>query len=341
MIPGRALGSVRYNPAAAMIPALRPPLLLAILALAGLLACGEPLSAEDELRAMVAEGVRAAEKGDLVACDLHTYPGIRYAAEYLGLEVVGIEGDADGMDPDALAAQCTKRAPRFLYLVPTFHNPTNAVLTQDRKRAIAELAETYGFDIVEDEISRKLLPDCPPLLKSFIPERCYLVATLAKLVAGGLRISYVMPPKDRRDDLLGSLHTTALMVSPLLAEIAATWINDGTADRVIAEKRRELERRNRVAAEILKGLRFNSWPTSYFIWLTLPEGWELLRFEAEADRAGVPIAPASCFAVEKERTADAVRICLGGTADLDTLKEALTVLAHLLGRQPGLDSVVL
>jgi DNA-binding transcriptional MocR family regulator len=283
----------------------------------------------------------AAEKGDLVATDLHTYPGIRFAAEHLGLEIVGIEGDDHGMDPDALLSQCNKRSPRFLYLVPTFQNPTNTVLPESRRRAIAEIAGKHGFDIIEDEINRKLLPDSPPLIKSIIPDRCYLVASLAKLVAGGLRVSYVMTPGDRRDDMLGALHTTTLMVSPLLAEIAAGWINDGTADRAIADKRRELERRNLVAAELLKDFRFKGWPTSYALWLTLPDGWLPARLEAEAEREAVPIAPASCFAMDMDRMANAARICLGGTTDLDTLKRALTVLANILKGQPGLDSVVL
>jgi DNA-binding transcriptional MocR family regulator len=283
----------------------------------------------------------AAAKGDVVATEVHTYPGIKSAAEHLGLEIVGIEGDDEGMDPDALASCCAQRKIRFIYLVPTFNNPTNTVLPENRRHAIAEIAEKYGIDIIEDEINRKLLEDPAPLMKSIIPHRCYLVATLAKLVAGGLRVSYVVTPGGLREGLLASLHTTALMVSPLLAEIAAIWINDGTADRVIAEKRRELRRRNLAAGEILRGFRFRSWPTSYFIWLLLPDSWRQARFEVEAEREGMIVAPACCFAVDEDRMANAVRICLGGMTDLETLKGALTVLADVLRGRGGPENVFL
>jgi DNA-binding transcriptional MocR family regulator len=283
----------------------------------------------------------AGKRGDVIATDLHTYPGIRFAAEHLGLEVVGIEGDDDGMDPDALASCCAGRSVRFLYLVPTYQNPTNTVLSESRRHAIAGIAEKYGVDIIEDEINRKLLPDPPPLIKSIVPERCYLIATLAKLVAGGLRICYVAPPGERRDELLAALHTTALMVSPLLGEIAAVWINDGTADRVIAEKRHELERRNKAAAAILRDFDFRGWPTSYFIWLRLPAAWRLARFQTEAEQARIIVAPSTCFAIDKNRQANAVRLCLGGLLDIDTLKASLTSLVDVLRGQGSPESVVL
>jgi DNA-binding transcriptional MocR family regulator len=283
----------------------------------------------------------AAEKGDVIATEVHTYPGIRFAAEHIGLEIVGIESDDLGMDPDALVSCCRRRQVRFLYLVPTYNNPTNTVLPEDRRHAISQIADKYGVDIIEDEINRKLHPEPLPLMKSIIPDRCHLVATLAKLVAGGLRISYVVPPGDRRDDLLAALHTTALMVSPLLAEIAAIWIKDGTADRVITEKKRELERRNQAANEVLKGFQFMSWPTSYFLWLHLPESWRLAHFETELERERILVAPASCFAVDKDRMANAVRICLGGMTDLSTLRRTLAILADVLRGKGSLESVVL
>lgn len=283
----------------------------------------------------------AAERGDVIATELHTYPGIKFAAEHLGLEVAGIEGDDDGMDPDALEACCRERKVRFLYLVPTFNNPTNTVLPADRKRAISGIAEKYGIEIIEDEINYRLLPDPSPVLKSLLPDRCYLIATLAKPVAGGLRIAYVAPPAGRRDGLLSSLHTTALMVSPLLAEVAAIWINDGTAERSIAEKTRELKIRNTAANSILKDFRFRGWPTSYFIWLSLPDNLRSAVFETEAKRERIVVAPACCFAVDKDRMANAARIGLGGAIDRDTLKSALETVAHILKGHGASDAVVL
>jgi DNA-binding transcriptional MocR family regulator len=73
----------------------------------------------------------------------------------------------------------------------------------------------------------------------------------------------------------------------------------------------------------------------------LPDNWRPERFAAEAERERVTVAPASCFAIDQDRMANAARICLGGAIDLDTLKRALAVLANILKGQGGLESVVL
>jgi DNA-binding transcriptional MocR family regulator len=282
-----------------------------------------------------------AEKGDSIAADEHIYPGIRFAAEKLGLEVVGIEADGEGILPDALAARCEAGPVRFLYCVPTFNNPTNSVLSGSRRHAIAETAEKYGFEIIEDEINRRLLPEALPLISSIVPDRSYLIAPVTKMMGGGVRICYLVAPERAREELVTTVHTTMLMVSPILAEIASVWINDGTADRVIAERRKENKRRNQVAEKILSGFQFTAWPTSYFIWLTLPETWQVASFAAEAQTQGVLVAPSCCFAVDESREANAVRICIGAAADHDTLQRALTALAQVLRGRSNIESIIL
>jgi DNA-binding transcriptional MocR family regulator len=282
-----------------------------------------------------------AGKGDIIAADQHIYPGIRFAAEHFGLEVVGIESDREGIMPDALAACCEKRRVRFLYCVPTFNNPTNTVLPESRRHAIAEMAGKYGFEIIEDEISRRLLPESLPLISTLAPERSYLVAPVTKLMGGGVRICYLVAPTEVREKLTRAVHTTTLMVSPILAEIASVWIGDGTADRVMAARIEENRRRNEVAAGIISGLEFTAWPTSYFIWLTLPDSWPVTSFTAEAQTRGVLVAPACCFAVDPLREANAVRICFGAARDIETLKRALGILMGVIRGQSNVESIVL
>lgn len=282
-----------------------------------------------------------ADKGDIIAANEHIYPGIKFAAFKLGLEVVGIEADSEGILPDALAACCEARPVRFLYTVPTFNNPTNSILSESRRRAIVEMAQKYGFEIIEDEINRRLLPESLPLISSIVPERSYLIAPVTKMLGGGVRICYVVAPERIREEIIKAVHTTMLMVSPILAEIASVWINDGTADRVIAGRKKENKQRNQIAEKILCGFEFTAWPTSYFVWLTLPETWQAESFAAEAQTHGVLVAPACCFSVDESREANAVRICIGTPADQDTLKRALTTLAQVLGGRSNIESIIL
>ena len=281
------------------------------------------------------------EKGDLVAANRHAYPGIKFAAAELGLDVVGIEADGEGLLPDALAECCESRPPRFLYCVPTFNNPTNSLLSEARRYAIAEMAEKYGFEIIEDEINRRLAPESLPLISSLVPERSYLVSPVTKMLGGGVRICYLAAPKKHREKLIKAVYTTMLMVSPILAEIASVMINDGTADRVIAERKRENRRRNQITKKVLGDFQFAAWPTSYFIWLSLPDTWRVSAFVAEAQTRGVLVAPSTCFAVDAGREADAVRIGIGAAEDHDTLERGLNILAEVLRGPSDIESLVL
>ncbi|UCE24349.1 MAG: PLP-dependent aminotransferase family protein [Candidatus Zixiibacteriota bacterium] len=281
-----------------------------------------------------------AKRGDVIVSARHTYPGLKWATDLAGLKLIGIESDDEGLLPDALESCCAKHRVRFLYCIPTLDNPTNAIMSESRRRALADVAEKHGVEIIEDEINRRLVKDPPPLMSSIAPDRTFLIASLSKVVAGGLRICYLIAPSRYRDRLLRGICSTTLVVAPLMAELAAQWISDGTAERTVVRKRAEAEKRSRVAVEALSGLDFNSAPTSYFVWLKLPERWHPTEFAAETHRRGVIVAPSDLFAVDSTDIDRAARICLGGHVDLETLERGLKVLASILRGDTCPESVV-
>ncbi|MFP3449563.1 PLP-dependent aminotransferase family protein, partial [Pseudomonas sp. SIMBA_067] len=82
--------------------------------------------------------------GDTVLCDPLTYPGLLLAAQQLGLRIVAVPGDADGMRPDHLEQACQQSGARLLYLNPTFQNPTAHTMPVARRQAIAEVLLKCG-----------------------------------------------------------------------------------------------------------------------------------------------------------------------------------------------------
>ncbi len=282
-----------------------------------------------------------ARTGDIIATEKHTYPGIKCVAEILGLQLVGVESDDEGLLPDSFASCCARHRVKFLYCVPTLHNPTNVTLPESRRRALAEIAEKYDIKIIEDEINRRLVENPPPLISSLVPERSYLIASLSKVIAGGLRICYLVSPKKSQESIYRALIGTSLQVSPLLAELAAMWISDGTAERTVARKIAEAGRRSRLARSVLKGLDFNLAQFSYFIWLKLPQHWHRRDFAVEARRRGVIVAPADVFAIGNAVCGNAARICLGGHIDLETLEQGLGIVASVVHGSPRSDTVVI
>jgi len=111
-----------------------------------------------------------------------TYPGIKAAAGKLGLRLVGVAMDEQGILPDALGSACRQHKPKAIYLVPTMHNPTTATQSPSRRKAVAEIIRKAGAILIEDDAYGSLDPSISPIA-NLIPERTYLAVCLSKCIA--------------------------------------------------------------------------------------------------------------------------------------------------------------
>ena len=284
--------------------------------------------------ALVASLSAVASSGDWVFTEEMTYPGIKAAAKLLHLRLHGIAMDDEGLTPEAFESACKQRSAKALYCVPTLQNPTVTTMSSKRRKAIVKIAKQYDIAIVEDDVMRPLVEDAPPTLASLAPDRTFFITTLSKAISGGLRVAFVACPQGTAPNVGEGVWATQYMVPPLMAEIAATWIEDNTAERAMQWKREAIKERLDVAGEVLSGLTFHSHPSSYHIWVELPEGWTSASFSAEARRRGVVVTPAEAFQISGGEPPRCVRVCLGAVDDVHTLRAGLEVLAEISTSSP-------
>lgn len=272
--------------------------------------------------------------GDLVLTDALTYPGLRGAAGQLGIRLLGLPGDADGLLPDAIAEACRTRGAKALYCVPTMHNPTTVTMPPERRQAIAAEARRHGLHIIEDD-AYGLLPSSPlPALATLAPEITFHVATLSKVLNPALRAAYVVAPDAQRAGrLAAALRANVLMASPLLTGLLTGWVRDGTAAAILAAIRRECAARQAMARDILPPRSSEAHPEGLHLWLRLPPHWDRLDFVAHLRRReGLAVVPSDAFLVGDAVNAPAaVRVSLGAARDQPALREALLRLADALG----------
>jgi DNA-binding transcriptional MocR family regulator len=108
---------------------------------------------------------------------------------------------------------------------------------------------------------------------------------------------------------------------------------DGAAAEIVKLKRRDAHQRQAIVSEALAGYVFEADPTSYHLWLKLPEVWRSEAFTAAAARAGVAVSTSSTFAMTPGHAPNAVRLALGLPSH-DELRVASRRLANLLRRRP-------
>jgi DNA-binding transcriptional MocR family regulator len=272
------------------------------------------------------------EPDDLVLTESSTYPGLVALARQLRVRLQGLPMDGDGIRPDAFEAAVRRGGARALYCMPTLQNPTNAVMPKSRRQKIAAIARERGVLLFEDDIHGHLLADAPKPLAAFAPEQTYYFSSTSKVLAPGLRIAYVLAPEGRMERLSAGVRATTWMVPPLMAEIATGWIEDGTADTILAAKRREAAARQALAARHLGPFGARSVSAAYHVWLPLPRPWKTDDFVRRLRRRGIAVAPAELFAVGPGAPPEAVRVCLGAVPTRADLDRGLAAIAETLAR---------
>lgn len=272
-----------------------------------------------------------AEPGDVVLTEEFTYPGLKAAANLLRLRLHGIPTDGEGILPDACARACRQRRVKALYTIPTLHNPTTRTTGEQRRREIAAIAARHGIPIIEDEAHQLLASGPPPTYWSIAPEQTYFIAGLSKVVTGALRVTYLVAPAAAVPRLSEAIWATTWMVAPLTAEIAALWIEDGTADATVTRKRREAVARQRIAAQLLLGLSFETQAAALNVWIDpLPRGAAAADVVAAARNCGVAVTPGSAFAAGSAGGRAAVRVSLTAAETRSELRRGLTILSEVL-----------
>src|SRR3984957_3912293 len=282
-----------------------------------------------------------AKAGDVVLSEALTYPGARSIAAQLGLTLVGVDMDEQGLDADAFADTCKRFGPKALYVNPTLLNPTTHTISRSRRVAIAEIARRFGVSIVEDDPYGFLPTDGPPPFAVIAPDVTWHVGGLAKCLGAGLRIAYVVVPDARSGWLFASsVRTATVMASPVTVALATRWIADGTADALLAAGRQESMERQRLAVAILPRHSFRADPVGFHLWVSLPESWTRSAFVGHMRSTGVGVVASDAFATDGAPP-EAVRVCLGGPADRAAVRGALEFMAHALTESPTLASTFL
>jgi DNA-binding transcriptional MocR family regulator len=268
--------------------------------------------------------------GDAVLCEGLTYPGIKAVAARLGLKLVGVAVDEDGMEPMAFAQACAEHAPKAVYLNPTLLNPTTATMPEARRLEIIETARACGVVIIEDDAYSPLLKRPPAAFMTLAPDITYYVASLSKCIGAGLRIAYLVAPDQRRLwPVNGIMRTASVMASPLTAALSSLWIEDGTAEAVVAGVRKEVAARQRLAADILPPSSYVMHPEAFHLWLTLPAPWQRSAFSSRLRALDMSVVVSDAFAVT-EPAPEAVRISLGGVLSRAEVRNALEFVTHVL-----------
>ena len=281
--------------------------------------------------------------GDTVLTEAATFAGMKTLAEQLGLRLLGLGMDEQGLTPDALDRGAAAGA-KILYTIPTLQNPTGRLMGAKRRGEIAAIARRRNITIVEDDIYAPFVADQqrPAPLSTHAPERSFHIASLSKAIAPGLRCGYMVAPDaaalDRVERGVRAFSYAPSSFGPL---IGTQWIEDGTAHEIRDSARRSVAERLTIARRVL-GLAIEGPHLSFapHIWLPMSD-LAAERVAGRALRQGVAITPPSVPIVDAAQISG-VRLCIGAPADVASLERGLKIVQGALSdaSNEGISAVV-
>ena len=271
-----------------------------------------------------------ARPGDTLLAAALSYPHFHDLAGLMGLRRHPVESDDQGLCPEALDAACRDTGAKLLAANLTLHNPTGAVMGEDRRRALAAVARRHDLWVIEDDVYGLLLERRPPALRTLAPERTVYVTSVSKTLAPGLRLGFLVAPPILHARLLDALHTLLLGAPTPGARLFRHWLERGLADRAVHFQREETAARHALARAALGPLAPNAAGAGHHLWLRLPGRWRAGTLVDRLKAADVHVLAGDLFAYGPGRVPHALRLSLSAAADRASLERALRLVRHIV-----------
>ncbi len=233
--------------------------------------------------------------GSVIVLEDPTFPGAVDAFRAAGARILSVPLHSGGADIDLVAATISQNTVRAVYLMPTFHNPTGAVMPAAPRRELARFARASQVPIIDDCTLAELAlgGEPPPPLASYGPDAPIVsIGSLSKLFWAGLRVGWIRASRSVIAQLGQLKAVTDLGCSLVSQAIAASMLAD--VQRIGDVRRAELTERLALLEDLLHGTlpdwRWRRPRGGLSIWARLPAG-SSAELAQVAGRHGVLIAP--------------------------------------------------
>ena len=284
--------------------------------------------------------------GDKVIVEGPTFLATIQCFRLYGAELICAPIDADGVQTDGLEQLIAEHRPKFVYLIPTFGNPSGALLSLERRQRVLELAVKYQTLVVEDDPYGDLyFGDAPPppsllaLSESVPGSRDFLVycGSLSKVLAPGLRIGWMVAPPALLAHAVMCKQFSDAHTSTFAQATAAQYLATGRMPTTLATVRRVYGERaiamgNALRRELGSAVSFVQPQGGLFFWARLTGANGQLQNAAEFAKkaiaelvAFVPGAP--FYAVQPDPATFRLSFA---TADIGRIEEGIARLGRAL-----------
>ena len=283
--------------------------------------------------------------GDKVIVEGPTFLATIQCFRLYGAELISAPIDGNGVKTDELEKLIAEHKPKFVYLIPTFGNPSGAMLSLGRRKAVLEMAVKHNTLIVEDDPYGDLyFGDAPPPsllnLSATVPGSRELLVhcgSLSKVLSPGLRVGWMIAPAELLAKATMCKQFSDAHTSTFAQATAAQYLKAGRMPATLAKVRKVYAERAQAMGDALRkelgdAIEFVQPQGGLFVWARLTgadgkvaDGNELAKRAIEKGVAFVPGTPFYCA------NPDSATLRLSfATADVDKIREGVARLGQAL-----------
>jgi len=247
------------------------------------------------------------DPGDVILAEAPSYVGALGTFHSYQAQVVHVAMDDDGLIPEALVAaieacRAAGRPVKLLYTIPNFHNPAGVTMADARRTEIADICRRADIAILEDNPYGLLGFDdrVRRAIRADDADNVIYLGSFSKTFAPGLRVGWVLAPHAVREKLV--LANEAATLNPpvfnqmLISRYLATF---DWQSQIKAYRQTYAERRDTMLAALAdrmpEGTTWTSPDGGFYVWVTLPEGFDASAMLPRAVTARVAYVPGNAF----------------------------------------------
>ena len=169
------------------------------------------------------------DEGDMIAVESPTYIGAVDAFAPYGPTFAEIETDDNGIIPESLEKILKTKKIKFVYLIPTFQNPTGRTISKERRKQVAEIIKKHDVFLVEDDPYNSLRYRGISLdpIQTLAPENTIYLCTFSKVLAPGLRIGFYAAPVEIAKLMVAAKQSVDLHTNSYGQYLAAEYLKTG------------------------------------------------------------------------------------------------------------------
>lgn len=282
------------------------------------------------------------DPGDVVLCENPSFIGSLNSFKSYEGKLVGVPVEEDGISVEALE-QALKANPgaKFLYTIPNFQNPSGATMSLAKRKAVYTLCLQYGVKILEDNPYGELrfAGEDVPAIKTLDTEGIvYYAGTFSKVLSPGLRVGYLLAPKEAIQKVVVCMQASTVHTSILSQMICYRFMKEVDYAAHL-ERLREIYRHKSglmidgLHVHLGNSITFHEPQGGLFIWCCLPDGVDMPGFCLNAVKNKVAVVPGTAFMPNDTDRTQCFRLNFSTPTDEQLIKgvEILGGLAKQIG----------